>query len=228
MTALTLGPVGFDAFEVPGRIEFGGGQRLAVHALPGGIRIVDAMGRDDAPVVWSGVFTGPNAGERVRLLDLLRSLGEPLPLIWDDFVYEVLIAAFEVRFEQPNWIPYRIACVVLSDLADPVQLALSLAGGLLADFGSAASCPGLDLTAASSALSAAGATTLGTQAYGQLTLSVAGASAQCSGLLASGASLLDQARTVPDAAAAAAQMAQAAAAGGYLQRAQGNLARAGS
>lgn len=228
MTALLLGPVAFDAFEVPGRIEFGGHQRLAVHALPGGVRIVDAMGRDDAPVLWSGVFTGPTAGERVRLLDLLRVVGAPLPLVWGDFLFDVVIERFDVRFEQPNWIPYRIACVVLSDLAVPEQLALSLSAQLGGDLTSAAACPELGLASASDALAAPGATTRGTLAYGQASLALSAASAQASGLLAAGGAALDQAQSVPEAAAAAGQMAQAAAATGFLQRAAGNLSRAGS
>lgn len=227
MTAMTLGPVAFDAFEVPGRIEFGGGQRLSVHALPGGIRIIDAMGRDDAPVVWSGVFTGQTAGQRVRLLDLLRAAGEALTLVWDDFLFQVVIAGFEVRFERPNWIPYRIRCVVLSDLAFPEQLAVALAAELAGDLASAAACPGLDLSAAGLALAANAATTLGTQAYGQSAAALAAASDQASGLLSAGGAALGHAQNVADAAAAAGQMAQAAAAVGYLGRAESNLARAG-
>jgi hypothetical protein len=228
MTALTLGPVDFEAFEVPGCIAFGGGQRLAVHALPGGVRIVDAMGRDDAPIVWSGVFSGENAGERVRLLDLLRAAGEPLPLAWEDFLFEVVIAGFEARFERSNWIPYRIACVVLSDLAIPDILLLPLLGQLTADLGSAAACPGLDLTAANVALAQPLAVTSGTAAYGQSVTALDAASAQTSTLMASGAAALDQASDVNGTAMAAGQLAQASAAQGYLRRARVNLGRAGS
>lgn len=233
MTALLLGPVAFEAFEVPGRIEFGGGQRLSVHALPGGVRIVDAMGRDDAPIIWSGVFTGPTAAERVRLLDLLRSAGEPLLLVWDDFLFDVVIAGFEVRFERANWIPYRVSCVVLSDLALPEQLAVSLVAQLGTDLTSAQAyqagpSQAVDLQAASMAIAAPGAVTLGTEAYGQSAATLAAAAAGASGLLDAGATALDQAQTVAATADAAQQMAQAAASLGYLQRAQGNLARAGS
>ena len=228
MTALTLGPVDFDAFEVPGRIEFGGGQRLAVHALPGGVRVIDALGPEDAPIHWSGVFTGPSAGERVRLLNVLRSTGEPLPLAWDDFVYEVIVAGLEVRFERPNWIPYRIACMVLSDLSSPLQLAMSLAASIGGDLRSAGAYNALDLSGAGAALVVPGATTLGSLAYGQATLSLAGAVAQAVGLRDAGGESLGRARTVTEVAVAAGEMAQASAASGYLRRAQGNLARTGS
>lgn len=228
MTALTLGPITFEAFEIPSRIDFGGGQRLCVHSLPGGVRVVDAMGGEDAPILWSGVFTGPNAGERVRELDLLRTVGEPLLLIWDDFVFEVVLAAFEVRFEQPNWIPYRIVCVALSDLSSPQLLALSLGAELGADLAAASGYSGLDLRGANLALAAPGAVTLGGVAYGQSGAALAQAAAQAVGLRDAGGVALQQARDVPQAAAAAGQMANGAAATGFLQRAQGNLARAGS
>jgi hypothetical protein len=228
MSGLTLGPVVFEAFEVPGRIAFGGRQRLAVHALPGGARIVDAMGRDDAPVAWAGVFTGSTAGERVRLLDLLRVQGQPLSLVWDEFVYDVVIASLDARFERSNWIPYRISCVVLSDLAVPDQLVLSLTADLLADLASAALYPGVDLSAASAAVTVAGATTLGTQAHGQSQVALAAAAAQASSLRDAAGVALGTARTVAQAAAAAGQMARAAASVGYLRRAAGNLARAGT
>lgn len=54
---LVLGPIAFADFEIPERIRFGGNQRLAVHQLPGGRRVVDALGRDDGEICWSGVFT---------------------------------------------------------------------------------------------------------------------------------------------------------------------------
>lgn len=82
---LVLGPVAFADFEIPERIAFGGTQRLAVHKLPGGLRVIDALGRDDRELTWSGIFAGPDATARSRLLDLLRARGAVLPLTWDVF-----------------------------------------------------------------------------------------------------------------------------------------------
>jgi hypothetical protein len=53
---LVLGPVAFSDFEDPERIRFGGAQRLAVHKLPGGARVIDALGPDDTEIGWSGIF----------------------------------------------------------------------------------------------------------------------------------------------------------------------------
>src|SRR5690242_17085448 len=77
---LVLGPVAFSDFEVPERIRFGGAQRLTVHKLPGGARVIDALGPDDTELGWSGIFAGPDATERALLLDQLRVRGAVLPL----------------------------------------------------------------------------------------------------------------------------------------------------
>ena len=110
---LMLGPVMFQAFEVPERLRFGGRQRLSVHQLPGGGRVVDAMGPDEGPLSWSGVFSGPNAASRVRLLEGLRRDGLPLLLAWAGWRYTVLIETFEAEAMNPAWIPYKVrTCVV--------------------------------------------------------------------------------------------------------------------
>ncbi len=110
-----LGPVVFSGFEVPERITLGGKQRLAVHTLPGGARIVDAMGPDDGELAWSGTFSGAGASERVRQLDRLRRVGLALPLAWDGWRFTVIISEFEADSANPWWVPYRISCTVLSE-----------------------------------------------------------------------------------------------------------------
>jgi hypothetical protein len=40
---LLIGPVLLEAFELPARVAWGGRQRLAVHRLPGGRRVIDAL-----------------------------------------------------------------------------------------------------------------------------------------------------------------------------------------
>jgi len=58
---LVLGPVAFQDFEIPSAINFGGRQRLAVHQLTNGRRVVDTMGPDASEIGFSGVFSGPDA-----------------------------------------------------------------------------------------------------------------------------------------------------------------------
>ena len=73
---LLLGPVAFQDFEVPCGVNFGGRQRLALHRLPGGSRVIDALGRDDAQISFSGIFSGSDAlfGLEVSTSCVLRVL----------------------------------------------------------------------------------------------------------------------------------------------------------
>lgn len=136
---LILGPIAFQEFELPSGINFGGRQILAVHRLPGGTRIIDAVGRDDSLISFEGIFTGSNATLRARTLDALRVAGIPLQLNWDVFFYTVLIAEFAADYQNGWWIPYRIVCTVLQDEASIIaSAAVSLTAAVLADVASAA------------------------------------------------------------------------------------------
>ncbi len=124
---VVLGPVVFAGFEVPERIALGGRQRLVEHALPGGVRVLDAMGADDAEIAWSGVVSGPDAGARVRLLDGLRRGGQPWGLAWDGWRFTVVVKRFAAEVSGPFWMPYRISCAVVCE-GEPVAAENELAG----------------------------------------------------------------------------------------------------
>src|SRR5271169_3708197 len=91
-TFVTLGDITFDFFEVPEEIPWGGTQRAAVHQLPGGIRIVDAMGSDDGDLTWKGTFYGQTSVDRALQLDFLRKQGEAVLLTWGEFAYLIKVA----------------------------------------------------------------------------------------------------------------------------------------
>lgn len=176
MTVLILGPVAFDSFEVPARIDFGGRQRIFVHTLPGGARIIDTMGRDDARITWSGAFSGPDAALRARLLDILRSDGAVWTLAWDAFSYSVVIEEFQAQYERSNWIPYRVSCTVLADDAAVLaQAVVSVAGLAVDDLATAAGYPGVDASAAIAAVGLSGTAgrAAGILALGQLNNGIA-------------------------------------------------------
>ena len=220
--SLTLGPVAFAGFELPSSITFGGRQRLAIHRLPGGIRIIDALGPDPADLAFSGIFTGPDAADRARLLDTLRVAGAALPLAWDAFLYTVVLERFEADYRSPWWIPYRLSCTVLRDeAAATVTAAVALAPALTADLLAAGSVA----TAATAAVAAPGATTAGTAAFaaahGSLTTTIAGLDSQ----IAAATPPL-QSADLPTAASAAGMLAQLTAARAYTARAARNLAGA--
>jgi hypothetical protein len=166
---LLLGPVLFQDFEIPSGINFGGRQRLALHRLPGGSRIIDTLGRDDAQISFSGIFAGSDATLRARSLDELRAAGIVLPLTWDVFFYTVLISEFHADYRSGWWIPYRITCTVLRDEASALmEPTVSLAGAVLSDISTGANYAldaGLDLSALQSTLATPDAWMRGTAAY---------------------------------------------------------------
>lgn len=163
---LSLGDVLFADLEVPERITFGGGQQLVVHKLVGGTRVVDAMGRDDLPLRWSGTFMGKDALSRARYLDAMRIAGQAVPLVWSELLYTVVVARFEADFEREWMIPYRIICEVVADHSQPQT---SLAGPSINDL------IGSDLSIANSLTSLIGNSTL-TGLMGTVNSAIAGVS----------------------------------------------------
>jgi hypothetical protein len=239
---LLLGPVAFQDFEIPSGINFGGKQRLALHRLPGGLRVIDVLGRDDALISFSGIFAGSDATLRARNLDELRAAGIELPLTWDVFFYTVLISDFHADYRNGWWIPYRITCTVLRDEAAAlIQPVVSLVTASLADIGTASSysiAAGLDLSPVQAAFVAPGATVRGTAAYtaAQSSLGDAQASiitsisaanmALVNVNLTSAVSAQDGIVGLLDATSASGQLSALTSAGSYIGRVSTNLANA--
>ena len=143
-TKLVLGPVAFHDFEVPERIAFGGTQKLAVHELPGGGRVIDAMGAQNTDLVWSGIFSGADAAERVRLLDSIRLSAAEVLLSWDVFAYTVIVERLEAEYVSPWWIPYHLTCKIAQDpVADLIALGATLVNQVVSDLAMAATSVGL-------------------------------------------------------------------------------------
>jgi hypothetical protein len=120
---LVLQDVTFDGMEIPGSINFGGRQILGVHQLPGGTRIIDVMSRDDADIMWEGIFLGTNATQRARQLDFYRQTGQQVTLLYNTFQYLCIVEEFHADFERYYQVPYRITLKVVVDLSAPPQLA---------------------------------------------------------------------------------------------------------
>ncbi|QAU22602.1 hypothetical protein EO087_00280 [Dyella sp. M7H15-1] len=116
---LSLGDMTFGAFEVPESIPWGGEQALTVHELVGGTRVIDAMGRKDAPIEWSGIFMGSTAVDRAQYLNTQRIIGQPLTLTWSSFNFLVVIRRFMANYEFEYRMPYQITLEVVQDNATP-------------------------------------------------------------------------------------------------------------
>ncbi|HEV2917558.1 MAG TPA: hypothetical protein VGW78_07495 [Candidatus Babeliales bacterium] len=121
-TFLTLGQVTFANFEIPERLNFGGQQALSVKQLVGGQRVIDAMGRVDDDISWSGLMFESTASFRAQFLDNMRNLGAPLNLTWGIFNYLVVIKDFRASFERSYQIPYSITCTVIQNLSNPLPI----------------------------------------------------------------------------------------------------------
>lgn len=224
---LLLGPVAFQDFEVPECLAFGGQQRLAIHRLPGGVRVIDALGRDDRTLAWSGMFSGPDAADRARLLDALRVAGEALPLMWDAFCYTVVIASFVAEYRSPWWIPYHIGCAVVQDEAAALtEAVIDVGDAVLGDLATATSF-GVDVSVPQMALAQPGAVTVGSTNYAAALVSLNTGMATLNTNFAMAESQIE-ATDFPTVAFAAGQMAQLSTARDYMARAVANLASAGS
>lgn len=126
MTTLTLGGIEFGRYEVPERIPFGAEQRLNVHRLVGGKKVVDVLGADPVNPEWSGFFIGPDAQARARQIEVLLKAGEPLALTWSERSYTVIIRSFRCEFELAWRIPYSLGVEVVSDNVTPITAGTSL------------------------------------------------------------------------------------------------------
>lgn len=113
---LQLGDFQFQRQEIPESISFGGEQRLAMHDLVGGTRVIDAMGGFTGPISWSGWLLGQNALARARQLDAMRAAGVSLVLQWSELIFAVVIRSFQADFQRWYQMPYRITCEVAEDL----------------------------------------------------------------------------------------------------------------
>lgn len=122
---LVLGGVAFANFEVPETISgIGGNHALNVHRLSGGVRQVDANGADDAPLSWSGNFLGFDAQARAVAIDELRIAGQPIPLVFGDWYFSVVIESFTCELMRNSHLPYRISCLVIQNMTAPPQVSL--------------------------------------------------------------------------------------------------------
>src|ERR1039458_34661 len=112
---VVLGPITFSELEVPEKAPWGGKQHLIIHKLPGGMRVIDAMGRDDMDIAWSGILEGPLATQRALQIDQLRVAGAQIQLTWDVLSWTVVVEDFVANYVHRNWIPYELKCVVVFD-----------------------------------------------------------------------------------------------------------------
>ena len=86
-----------------------------------GNRQIDALGKDDNEIQWSGLITGPNALARAQQLNTMRAAGQQLNLTWFNLNYVVLIDSLICNTEKFYQIRYDISLTVLKDGANPIN-----------------------------------------------------------------------------------------------------------
>lgn len=124
---LTLAGIAFDDFSAPAEMMGGGKQQMVIHKLPGGSRVIDTLGPDEANVVWSGFFFGNNAYSTALALDGIRAAGQVVPLVWGGQFRSVIVENFIYKVRKfPMWVNYEISCVVYQN---PMQGILGAAFG---------------------------------------------------------------------------------------------------
>ena len=137
-TALMLGSVSFQDFEVPEKIEFGGVQRVIVHDLIGGGRVVDALGGQPQEISFTGILSGNTASQRAQALDAICNSGNTITLAWPSFYYQVIINNFIVNYEKSSWMPFKINCTVVEDIVANQSTKTPILNLILNDIGVAA------------------------------------------------------------------------------------------
>lgn len=119
---LTLGDITFANLEVPESLNWGGDQSTVIQKLIGGSRVIDAMGRDDDAIQWTGWFLGASAVDRAQYVNTQRILGQPLSLTMGPLNFTVVIRSFKASYEFQFRIRYSITCEVMQDNTTPTVL----------------------------------------------------------------------------------------------------------
>jgi hypothetical protein len=156
-------------------MPIGGAQAVAIHKLPGGARIIDVMGHDEAEIGWSGYLDGQEASSIARTLDKLRVSGQAVTLAWDVFSYQVLVTQFACDTKHAP-MTYKVTCTVIADNSavtgtTAVSMALQVVSDLrdgnpIAVLGAVSQgIVGDSVTTAATTAGATDATTVGSAAY---------------------------------------------------------------
>ena len=145
LDVLVLGGFVFEDFATPETLPGGGKQRLHVHKLPGGDRVIDAMGPDDDDRQFDVIHVGSSALDEVLTLDGMRIAGEPLPYSNGAEARVVVISSFTWKIEKFNVIHSSISLTPVDNPAGAgLGIAASLDSLILSDFDAAGATAGIN------------------------------------------------------------------------------------
>lgn len=106
---LMLGGFIFEGFAAPEKLPGGGRQHIIAHRMPGGDRVVDAMGPDDRNRDFTGTFWADDALGQALTLDAMRRSGTPLPYSNGIEARTVVIEEFDFVVRSATCIEYAIS-----------------------------------------------------------------------------------------------------------------------
>lgn len=115
-STLSLAGITFDSYSTPRRMGAGGQQAMVVHKLPGGSRVIDTLGPDEADIGWEGEFFGDDAYSTALALDGIRAAGQVVPLTWGGQSRLVIVSQFQYGIRrEPVWVEYSVVCTVFQN-----------------------------------------------------------------------------------------------------------------
>lgn len=110
---LSLGDLDFANFSTPTKVSYGVTQRHKVHELPGGDRVVDALGPAYKDITWRGLYVGTDRDQDREALQNIVIAGDPVTLAWGANNFDVLCVEGALD-DHDGYTDYSITCVVLS------------------------------------------------------------------------------------------------------------------
>ncbi|KXV47677.1 hypothetical protein AD945_09845 [Gluconobacter albidus] len=132
-----LGSLVLTGIEVPDTLQVGGRQMLVVHRLPGGGRVVDALGNDPGRLELRGRFLGPDAQMRAQAVERMRMAGAQVAFSAAGLSVQVWIAQFTYAYQAKGAVcSYKLVLERPQETAS-VQSLSTLSGLLGDDVGSA-------------------------------------------------------------------------------------------
>ncbi|MQR98990.1 hypothetical protein [Gluconobacter aidae] len=132
-----LGNLVLTGIEVPDTLQVGGRQMLVVHRLPGGGRVVDALGNDPGRLELKGRFLGPDAQMRAQAVERMRMAGQQVAFSAAGLSVQVWIAQFHYVYQAKGAVCSYTLVLERPQETTVVQTSGTLSGVLGDDVGSA-------------------------------------------------------------------------------------------
>ena len=132
-----LGNLVLTGIEVPDTLQVGGRQMLVVHRLPGGGRVVDALGNDPGRLELKGRFLGPDAQMRAQAVERMRMAGQQVAFSAAGLSVQVWIAQFTYVYQAKGAVCAYTLILERPQETASAQISNTLSGVLGDDVGSA-------------------------------------------------------------------------------------------